>query len=135
MGRLGKNFTRFPHTCEIYYMDGADPFTDGSRVVVWSGRCRKESNTSIRTFKGAESVIKCDYRVQLGALVGGDLSGDVDAAPDGRYNEECGAIVAGIKSGMLMDVTDRQDTYIGLTISDAYATELGTSVYVDDPKN
>lgn len=135
MGRLGKNFTRFPHTCEIYYMNNSDPFSDGTRVVVWSGRCRKESNTSIRTFKGAESVIKCDYRVQLGALVGGSLDGDADAAYDGRYGEECGAIVSGIKSGMLMDVTDKQGTYEGLWISDAYASELGTSVYVDDPKN
>ena len=135
MGRLGKNFRRFPHRCEIYYMDGVGSFSDGEKVTVWMGRCRKESNTSIRTFKGSESVIKCDYRVQLGALVGGNCCGDKDAAPDGRYGEECGAIVEGIKAGMLIDIEDRQGNFTSLTISDAYAGELGTSLYCDDPKN
>jgi hypothetical protein len=40
-----------------------------------------------------------------------------------------------IMAGMLIDVTDRQGTFEGLMISDAYAGELGTSVYCDNPKN
>ena len=116
-------------------MGGASPFSDGEKSVLWEGRCRKESNTSIRTFKGSDSVIKSDYRVQLGALVGGELSGDADAAYDGKQGEECGAVVHGIKAGMFIDVTDAQGTFKGLTISDAYAGQLGTSVYCDNPKN
>jgi len=140
MGRLGKNFPRFPHRCEIYYYDGYTGYeTDEElavkRVVVWSGRCRKESNTSVRTFKGADNVLKTDYRLELGSLVGGSLSGDLSAAYDGRSGEECGAIVGGIKAGMLVDVTDGQDTFLGLTISDAYQGNLGTTVYFDDLKN
>lgn len=135
MGRLGKNFTRFPHRCVIYTMSEATPFDDGEKVVLWEGRCRKESNTSVRTFKGAESVLKSDYRVQLGSLVGGDLAGDANAAYDGRNGEECGAVVGGIVAGMLIDVDDKQGHFEGLTISDAYASQLGTSVYCDNPKN
>lgn len=135
MGRLGKGITRFPHTCVIYTMGEVTPFSDGEKQILWSGRCRKESNTSIRTFKGADSVYKSDYRVNLGALVGGELEGDADAAYDGKNGEEVGAIVRGIKAGMYIDVTDKQGTFVGLTISDSYAGELGTSVYCDNPKN
>lgn len=135
MGRLGNDFTRFPHRCVIYTMNDATPFDDGERSVIWEGRCRKESNTSVRTFKGSESVLKSDYRVQLGALVGGDLAGDANAAYDGRLDEECGAVVGGIVAGMLIDVEDMQGLFSGLTISDAYASKLGTTVYCDNPKN
>lgn len=135
MGRLGKNFIRFPHRCVIYSKGEVTPFGEGERDVLWEGRCRKESNTSVRTFKGADSVIKTDYRVQLGSLVGGSLAGDKNAAYDGRRGEECGAIVDGIKAGMFIDVEDRQGNFEGLTISDAYAGELGTTVYCDNPKN
>ncbi len=117
MGKLGNNFPRFPHTCVIYTLGEVTPFSDGEKVVLWSGACRKESNTSVRTFKGTDSVVKTDYRVQLG-------------------NEDgSGAIVEGIKSGMLIDVTDRQGTFEGMLISDAYAGNLGTTVYCDNPKN
>ena len=126
---------RFPHRCTIYTMNDATPFSDGEKSVIWTGRCRKESNTSIRTFNGSDHVIKCDYRVQLGALVGGNLDGDVNAAFDGMIGEECGAVVKGIKAGMFMDVTDEQGEFELLTISDAYAGQLGTSVYCNDPKN
>lgn len=134
MGRLAK-IKRFPHRCTIYTMGEVTPFSDGEKQVIWEGRCRKESNTSIRTFKGTDSVIKADYRVNLGALVGGNLSGDANAAYDGKTGQECGAVVSGIMAGMLIDVTDRQGTFEGLMISDAYAGELGTSVYCDNPKN
>lgn len=140
MSRLGERFVRFPHRCVIYYYDGftgyeTDEEISSAKVVVWEGRCRKESNTSVRTFKGTDNVLKTDYRLQLGSLVGGNLPGDADAAYDGRKGEECGAIVHGIKAGMLLDVTDGQDTFNGLTISDAYQGNLGTTVYFDDLKN
>ena len=134
MGRLGTNFPRFPHRCTIYSISEPTPFSEGGKVVLWEGRCRKESNTSIRTFKSTDSVLKSDYRVQLGALVGGDLPGDINCAYDGRNGEECGAVVNGVLAGMYIDVEDRQGTFVGLTISDAYASNLGTSVYCDNPK-
>lgn len=131
MGRLGNIFPRFPHHCKIYYISDPTPFKDGEKVVLWEGSCRKESNTSVRTFKGADSVLKSDYRIQLGCKVG-----DQEAAHDKvGFSDEIGAIVEGIKAGMLVDVTDRQGEFIGLTISDAYAGNLGTTVYCDNPKN
>ena len=131
MGRLGRNFPRFPHRCTIYTMGEPTPFSDGEKVVLWDGICRKEANTSIRTFKSTDSVLKSDYRVQLGCKVG-----DCHAAPDTfTFSDEVGAIVEGIRAGMLIDVEDKQGIIEGMTISDAYAGNLGTTVYCDNPKN
>lgn len=131
MGRLGKQFPRFPHRCTIYTMSGVTDFSEGEKVVIFEGICRKESNTSVRTFKGTDSVIKADYRVQLGCK-----AGDPTAAHDiSKFSDEVGAVVEGIKAGMLMDVEDRSGLFVGLTISDAYAGNLGTTVYCDNPKN
>ena len=41
----------------------------------------------------------------------------------------------GIKAGMFIDVEDKQGLFEGLVISDAYAGNLGTTVYCDHPKN
>jgi len=138
MGRLANGFTRFPHRCSIYTMTEPTGFETEEQIaalkkVVWEGRCRKESNTSIRTFKGSENVLKGDYRIQLGALVGGNLLGDKDAAPDGQQGKECGAVVGGIIAGMFIDVTDRNGSFT-LSINDAYAGNLGTSLYCDEYK-
>jgi hypothetical protein len=135
MGRLGKNHIRFPHRCEIYSIGEVTPFSEGEKVTLWKGRCRKESNTSVRTFYGQDHVFKSDYRVQLGSLVGGKLDGDVDFAHDGKEGDECGAVVKGIKSGMFIDVTDLSGTTVGMRVSDSYAGDLGTTVYCDNPKN
>ncbi len=139
MGRLGQHFIRFPHRCEIYSMGEVTPFSDGEKVVHWRGRCRKEANTSKRVFKSGNTttgqVVVTQYGIQLGALVGGRLSGDADAAPDGRVGEECGAIVEGIKSGMMIDVIDRQGKVEKLLVADAYCGNLGTTVYFENPKN
>lgn len=146
MGRLGQNFPRFPHRCIIYTMGVPTGFESEEEIsslktVVWEGRCRKESNTSIRTFKGTENVIKGDYRVQLGALVGGDLPGDMNAAYDGRTGEECGAVVLGIKAGLLIEVYDRDSEeqrnpvpMCTLNVNDSYAGNLGTTLYCDEFK-
>lgn len=130
MGRLAKSFTRFPYRCTIYQMTDPTPLSDGEKNVVWIGRCRKESNTSVRTFKGTDNVLKGDYRVQLGALVGGELSGDADAEPNGKSGEECGALVGGLNAKMLIDVKDRCGIFT-LNINDVYAGELGTTLYCD----
>lgn len=138
MGRLADNFQRFPHRCKIFSLTEPTGFEtekeiEALQTVVWEGRCRKESNTSIRTFKGTENVLKGDYRVQLGALVGGNLPGDKDAASDGRSGEECGAIVSGLMAGMFVEVTDLCGTFT-LSLNDAYAGNLGTSLYCDEYK-
>ena len=131
MGRLSEKFPRFPHRCTIYSMSEPTPFSDGEKVILWEGICRKESNTSVRTFKGADSVYKSDYRVQLGCKVG-----DAYAAPDSsRFSDEVGALVNGIMTGMFIDVEDMQGKFEGLTISDAYCGNLGTTIYCDNPKN
>ena len=131
MGRLAEKFQRFPHKCTIYSMSDPTPFSDGEKVILWEGACRKESNTSVRTFKGTDSVYKSDYRVQLGCKVG-----DAEAAPDiSKFSDEVGACVGGIMAGMFIDVEDKQGKFEGLTISDAYCGNLGTTVYCDNPKN
>lgn len=131
MGRLGKQFPRFPHRCTIYSISEPTPFSEGGKVIHWEGICRKESNTSVRTFRSTDSVLKSDYRIQLGCKVG-----DTDAAPDSsRFSDEVGAIVGGIRAGMFIDVEDLSGTFEGLTISDAYAGNLGTTIYCDNPKN
>lgn len=138
MGRLAQQFKRFPHRCVIYVMNEPTGFETDEEVaalrsVVWEGRCRKESNTSIRTFKGTENVIKGDYRVQLGAVAGGELAGDMDAAYDGKEGEECGAVVGGLVSGMFIEVTDLGGTRT-LNVNDVYVGNLGTTLYCDEYK-
>ena len=131
MGRLGDTFPRFPHRCTIYTTEDPTSFSDGVKNVLWEGICRKESNTSIRTYKSTESVLKDDYRVQLGCKVG-----DECAAPDyHRFGDEVGAVVEGLKAGMFIDVEDRCGVFEGMVISDVYAGNLGTTVYCDNPKN
>lgn len=111
MGRLGQNFRRFPHTCEIYTMEGVSDFSDGVKKVIFSGICRKE-----RMSDGTrDNVIIADYRIQLGNIING---------------KEVGAIVSGIRAGMIIDITDKQASFT-LTIKDAYAGQLGTSVFAD----
>lgn len=140
MSRLSKNFIRFPHRCVIYSMSGETSFSDGERVVLWQGRCRKESNTSKRVFlRGSQrttgQVIVSQYGLQLGAVVGGELPGDANAAYDGKEGQECGAVVAGIKPGMHVDVTDAQGELEHLLVSDAYCGNLGTTVYFENSDN
>ena len=123
MGRLLRDFPRFPHTGSIYTMQEPTGFETEKEIaalkkVVWEGRCRKESNTSIRTFKGQEYVLKGDYRVQLGVLENG---------------KEVGALVDGIKAGMFIEVTDRSDTFV-LNVNDVYVGNLGTTLYCDEYK-
>ena len=151
MGRLAMKFPRFPHRCIIYVMqepNGTETEEElkNLKKKVWEGRCRKESNTSIRTFKGQEYVVKGDYRVQLGALVGGHLEGDADAAPDGRNGEECGAIVTNVRAGMFAEIYGRDNNWseygsssdeeptCTLNINDYYDGNLGTTLYCDEYK-
>ena len=122
--------TRFPHRCTIYEVSGVTPFSDGEKTVRWSGRCRKED----RTFGVRENVPKSSYRVQLGSLIGGSLPGDATPAYIANRGTEVGAAVKGIKAGLLIDVEDCQDTFVGMTITDAYCGNLGTSVYFGDSK-
>lgn len=131
MGRLSKNFIRFPRRCRIFDAGAVTPFTDGEQETVWEGRCRVESNTSIRSFTKGENVLMSDYRVQLGSVVGGSLPGDYDACYDGRHGEECGAVARGISSGMFVEVSGESYT---LSVTDVYVGQLGTTVYCNVKK-
>ena len=112
MGRLGQNFIRWPHTCEIYEMVGVSNFSDGEKSTVWTGVCRKEL---MSRGKGQDYVLKSDYQINLGKVVNG---------------KEVGAVVSGIKAGMYIEVTDRQGTAT-MMIKDAYIGNLGTTVFAD----
>ncbi len=101
---------RHPHTCIIYRIEGDTSFNDGVRHILYEGVCRKDSNTSLRTFK-TNNVIKSDYSLSLPEIVGGILSGD------------------------LLDVTDRQGTFTECVITDSRAGNLGTTVYFNLVKN
>lgn len=124
------NNVRFPHRCTIYEVSDVTPFSDGVKRVVWSGRCRKE----VKSFGVREDVPKVSYLVNLGALIGGDLPGDADAAYAAKTGKEVGAKVNGILNGMLIDVEDCQGEITGKTIVDSYAGNLGTSVWFSDSK-
>lgn len=101
---------RYPHKCTVYRITGEDSFSDGEKVVLCEGKCRKERNTNLRTFK-MNNVIKSDYRLSLPGTVEGILAGD------------------------LIDVTDRQGTFTQCVVADSYAGNLGTTVYFNLAKN
>lgn len=101
---------RHPHRCTIYRLVDETSFSDGEKVILYEGACRKETTTNLRTFK-TDGVIKSDYLVSLPGTVGGILAGD------------------------LIDVTDRQGEFMECIISDSYAGNLGTNVYFNLPKS
>lgn len=106
---------RFPHKC-IVYRETCSPFNDDvERTYLYGSEeewceCRKESSTSKRTFK-TDNVIRSDYRLSLPGQV------------------------KGIHGGDLIDVTDLQGTYERCEVTDTFATNLGTSVFFNYPKN
>ena len=118
MGRLGENFKRFPHTCKITYLEGTptgfetEEEIEAMNKVLFEGICRKEY---LSNGTGQDNVVTADYRVQLGKLENG---------------KELGAVVAGIKAGMKIVVTDLSDTHT-LDIKDVYIGQLGTYVFCD----
>lgn len=101
---------RHPHWCRIYRVTGADSFSDGEETVLYEGACRKEGSTTLRTFR-TDNVIKSDYMLSVPGIVGGILTGD------------------------LLDVTDRQGTFLACPVTDSYAGNLGTTVYFNLVKN
>ena len=104
------NNPRFPHTCKVYRMEGETSFSDGSEVLLYQGECRKESSTSLRTFK-TDNVVKGDYALYVPGTVTGILAGD------------------------LIDVTDRNGTYKRCMVTECYAGNLGTTVFFNMAKN
>lgn len=101
---------RFPHRCTIYKMEDETSFSEGKKVIFYEGECRKYGNTSLRTFK-VENVIKADYALSIPG------------------------IHEGIKTGYLIDVTDRVRTFTECMVADCYPGNLGTTVYFNIAKN
>ncbi len=101
---------RFPHTCKVYRLAEIDNFSDGEEIVLYEGKCRKNVNTSLRTFK-TDGVIKSDYSLSIPGTV------------------------KGIRAGDLVDVTDMQGDFKACLVSDCYAGNLGTTVYFNVTQN
>ena len=101
---------RHPHTCVVYRMTKATNFSQGEKVILYKGACRKEGSTNLRTFK-SNNVVKADYLLSLPGTI------------------------EGIHAGDLVDVTDRQGEYKGCMVTDCYAGNLGTSVHFNIAKN
>ena len=114
MGRFGNNFKRWPHNCEIYKVEGGGSFSDGEKVTIWAGVCRKEL---LGRGRGQDFVLESGYRINLGEVVNG---------------KEVGAIVEGLTAGMYIDVTDSQGRAV-MVVKDAYCGNLGTTVFADMP--
>ena len=70
------NNPRHPHKCTVYRIIGEDSFSDGEKVILYEGICRKEGSTNLRTFK-TDNVIKSDYLLSLPGIVEGILAGDL----------------------------------------------------------
>ena len=110
------NNPRHPHKCTVYRIIGEDSFSDGKKMILYEGICRKEGSTNLRTFRWpptfkTNNVIKSDYLLSLPGIVEGILAGD------------------------LIDVTDRQGTFTQCMVTDSYAGNLGTTVYFNLAKN
>ncbi len=101
---------RYPHTCTIYRITGATQFSEGEKVILYEGECRKESNTSIRNFY-SDNVPKTDYRVSIPGFVEGILPGDI------------------------IDVKDRVNLWIDILITDVNISNFGTEVFFNISKN
>ena len=104
------NNPRYPHTCVIYRIKGATQFSEGEKVSLYEGECRKESNTSIRNFY-SDNVPKTDYRVSMPRFVEGILPGD------------------------MIDVRDRVSLWTGILITDVNISNFGTEVFFNISKN
>ncbi|MEB3372637.1 hypothetical protein SFC43_01480 [Bacteroides sp. CR5/BHMF/2] len=51
-------------------MEGETSFSEGEKVILYEGICRKYGNTSLRTFK-ADNVIKADYALSIPGIIEG----------------------------------------------------------------
>ena len=67
------NNPRHPHKCTVYRIIGEDSFSDGEKVILYEGICRKEGSTNLLTFK-TDNVIKSDYLLSLPGIVEGILA-------------------------------------------------------------
>lgn len=101
---------RFPHTCKVYRMEGETSFNEGRETVLYEGKCNKYGSSNLRTFK-TDNVVKGDYAVDIPGLV------------------------KGIRPGDLVDVSDYTGEAKRILVTDAYPTEMGTTVYFNLSKN
>lgn len=101
---------RFPHTCRVYKISDETSWDDGVETVLYEGKCNKYGSSNLRTFK-TDNVLKGDYAVDIPGLV----------------KDVC--------TGCILDVTDYTGTNKKLTVTDAYPTEMGTTVYFNMSKN
>lgn len=101
---------RFPHSCTVYKMVGGDAWSESKKEVLYEGKCNKYGSMNLRTFN-RDNVVKADYAVDIPCLV------------------------KGVCTGCLIDVTDYTGTYNEIMLTDAYPTEMGTTLYFNMSKN
>lgn len=99
---------RYPHHVRIYRRE-EDGFTGAyADTDLYEGKCRKEPN---RTGGYAERVIKGDFRMSV---------------PDTSID---------VKSGDLMDITDKGGYMREVTVNDAYIGNIGVTIWFNLTKN
>lgn len=84
---------RHPHTCIIYRMVGETSFSEGEKVVLYEGKCRKYTTRGART---TSQTMTSQYTLSIPAVVNA-VSGDIVEVDDkighfiGRVTEvNCG---------------------------------------------
>lgn len=106
----------FPHQCVIYRQSGVTSFNPkGTIKEVYSGVCRKESSTNIRSFD-----------------TGSNTTGKVDMAD---YRVSFPGIIKGIQKGDLIEVTDLIGTEKEMRIVMITATLCQKSEVIDSDGN
>lgn len=91
---------RFPHTCKVFRMTEATPFSPGAEKILYEGECRKYVNR--------------------------DRFNEVQIS---TYGLSIPGTVPDIKVGDLLNVTDPSGEYNNCTIVRSSPGNLGTTVY------
>lgn len=94
------NNPRFPHSGIVYRMVGEDSFTDGERLVLYEGKCRKYVTKGMRT---GNSTTSSQYTLAI--------PGTVQA-----------------RIGDRVEVDDRTGHFEG-TVTEVNAGNFGTDIY------
>jgi len=100
---------RFPHTCRIYRLDNATPWSDGEEVTLYEGECRKY--TGYRP-TDPDGVTKEIFALSIPLIM----------TRNGQ-----------MRAGDLVDITDRVGDWHGV-VKSVMAGNLGTTLHWEDVK-
>lgn len=91
---------RHPHTCVVYRMVGETSFSDGEKVILYEGKCRKYTTKGLR---GSTVTSNSQYTLSIPAVVK-SVAGDT------------------------VEVDDKVGHFIG-TVTEVNVGNLGTDLY------